>query len=108
MCNWEGCTITNSERLRRIRRLNIVEVTMIGCHVGGCTGVHVPLLVAGELHVVERGDESRVDLLLIEVVVGCCMVAHAVAGRCCRVAVTVGRIGLGRGHGGSRTEDPGA
>ena len=89
-----------------IRRGVSGEYTRVICHVGGCTGVHVPLLVAGELHVVEHGDESRVDLLLIEVVVGCCMVAHAVAGRCCRVAVTVGRIGLGRRHGGSRTEDP--
>jgi hypothetical protein len=41
-----------------------VEITGIGCHVRGCTSVHVPV-AAGELQVVEGSEESRVDLRLL-------------------------------------------
>jgi hypothetical protein len=33
--------------------------------VRGCTTIHVPLRFGGEMHVVESGEQGRVELLLL-------------------------------------------
>jgi hypothetical protein len=59
----EHGTIADGAKLRRTWNKSF-EITEIGCHVGGCASIHVPVGVV-KLHVVEGGDEGRVDLLLV-------------------------------------------
>ena len=63
MCDGKRGAITDSNCLRR-GGCKGLKITRIGCHMGGCAGVHVPFVV-GEVHVVQGGDERRVELVLL-------------------------------------------
>jgi hypothetical protein len=63
-----GNSLAVADRDELIRGGKGREDTMIRCHMGGCSCVHEPLLVSWEVHVVEGGQESRVDVLQIAVV----------------------------------------